>query len=121
MFYCRCVSFRPRSHAPDKEARERGFSVYLLDDIPMCRKFSTTTSHLNPNEDKCAFSAVFEMDEKAKIYSRWFGKTFIRSIKRFTYETAQETLNEAEKTAGGERVVGAKRTSEPPAVFSRSY
>jgi ribonuclease R len=81
--------------ALDKEARERGFSVYLVDrTIPMLPEvLSNNLCSLNPNEDKCAFSAVFEMDEKANIYSRWFGKTFIRSIKRFTYETAQETLN----------------------------
>ncbi len=81
--------------ALDKEARERGFSVYLVDrTIPMLPEvLSNNLCSLNPNEDKCAFSAVFEMDEKAKIYSRWFGKTFIRSIKRFTYETAQETLD----------------------------
>ena len=86
--------------ALDKEARERGFSVYLVDrTIPMLPEvLSNNLCSLNPNEDKCAFSAVFEMDEKANIYSRWFGKTFIRSIKRFTYETAQETLDAAEKS-----------------------
>ena len=72
--------------ALDREARERGFSVYLVDrTIPMLPEvLSNNLCSLNPNEDKCAFSAVFEMDEKAKIYSRWFGKTFIRSTKRFT-------------------------------------
>lgn len=107
--------------ALDKEARERGFSVYLVDrTIPMLPEIlSNNLCSLNPNEDKCAFSAVFEMDEKADIYSRWFGKTFIRSIKRFTYETAQETLNVAEgKTSGSEREVLAKRSSELPLVFA---
>ncbi len=115
--------------ALDKEARERGFSVYLVDrTIPMLPEvLSNNLCSLNPNEDKCAFSAVFEMDEKAKIYSRWFGKTFIRSRKRFTYETAQETLDKASAEAGTASLVrsadSAKttRSSAPasaPAVFS---
>ena len=115
--------------ALDKEARERGFSVYLVDrTIPMLPEvLSNNLCSLNPNEDKCAFSAVFEMDEKAKIYSRWFGKTFIRSIKRFTYETAQETLDKASAEIGAGSLVrsadSAKTTRSPapisaPAVFS---
>jgi ribonuclease R len=48
---------------------------------------------LNPNEEKLTFSAVFEMNGHGKILSRWFGKTIIKSNKRFTYELAQETLN----------------------------
>ena len=48
---------------------------------------------LNANEDKYAFSAVFVMDKNAQIKERWFGKTLIISDKRFSYEEAQETLD----------------------------
>ena len=48
---------------------------------------------LNPNEEKLTFSSVFEMNKNGQVISRWFGKTIIKSFKRFTYELAQETLN----------------------------
>ncbi len=48
---------------------------------------------LNANEDKLTFSAVFEIDSKAKVYSSWFGKTIINSNKRFTYEEVQGVLD----------------------------
>ena len=30
---------------------------------------------VRPNEDKYTFSAVFEMDEDAKIHNQWFGRS----------------------------------------------
>lgn len=48
---------------------------------------------LNPNEDKLAFSAIFELNDNAEVQNQWFGKTIINSNKRFTYENAQETLD----------------------------
>jgi ribonuclease R len=47
---------------------------------------------LRPNEDKLTFSAVFEMDSKAKVIKPWFGRTIIHSDKRFSYEEAQTGL-----------------------------
>lgn len=91
------VSFFVRENtALSTEARERGFSVYLVDrTIPMLPEaLSNDLCSLNPNEDKFAFSAVFEINDKAEVLSRWFGRTVIRSDKRFTYEEAQEVLNE---------------------------
>jgi len=79
----------------DAEAVKREFSVYLVDrTIPMLPEvLSNDICSLNPNEEKLTFSAVFEMNSHGKILSRWFGKTIIKSNKRFTYELAQETLN----------------------------
>lgn len=81
----------------DKVARERGFSVYLVDrTIPMLPEtLSNDLCSLNPNEEKLAFSAVFELDSNGKVHSRWFGKTVIESDKRFTYEEAQKSINES--------------------------
>lgn len=93
------VSFFVRENtALDNEARGRGFSVYLVDrTIPMLPEvLSNDLCSLNPNEDKFAFSSVFEIDENAKVLSRWFGRTIIRSQKRWTYEEAQKTINENE-------------------------
>ncbi|WP_156307644.1 ribonuclease R [Sphingobacterium endophyticum] len=78
----------------DKEAFERGTSVYLVDRvIPMLpERLSNNLCSLRPNEDKLCFSAVFELDEKANIIEQWFGRTVIHSDRRFSYEEAQEII-----------------------------
>lgn len=79
----------------DKEARKRALSVYLVDrTIPMLPEIlSNDLCSLNPNEDKYTFSAVFEITAKGEVQKKWFGKTIIHSVKRFTYENAQEVLD----------------------------
>ncbi|SEN51124.1 ribonuclease R [bacterium A37T11] len=81
--------------ALDKEAFERGTSVYLVDRvIPMLpERLSNNLCSLRPNEDKLCFSAVFELDDKANVINEWYGKTVIHSGKRFSYEEAQEILD----------------------------
>lgn len=85
--------------ALDRESRQRGFSVYLVDrTIPMLPEtLSNDLCSLNPNEDKLAFSAIFTINTKAEVLSRWFGKTIIRSDRRFSYEEAQDSI-----TKGGD-------------------
>jgi ribonuclease R len=80
--------------ALDKEAFDRGTSVYLVDRvIPMLpERLSNGLCSLRPNEEKLCFAAVFELDEKANIVTEWFGKTVINSNRRFTYEEAQEVI-----------------------------
>lgn len=79
----------------DKEAQERGTSIYLVDRvIPMLPEvLSNDLCSLRPNEDRLAFSAVFEMDKEAKIQKEWYGQTIIHSNRRFSYEEAQEVLD----------------------------
>jgi ribonuclease R len=81
--------------ALDKEAVHRGTSIYLVDrTIPMLPEIlSNDLCSLNAEEDKYAFSAVFVMNKNGEVKERWFGKTLIKSDKRFTYEAAQETLD----------------------------
>ena len=80
--------------ALDKEAFERGTSVYLVDRvIPMLpERLSNGLCSLRPNEDKLCFSAVFELDDDANVVEQWFGRTIIHSDTRFSYEDAQEVL-----------------------------
>jgi ribonuclease R len=80
--------------ALDKEAFERGTSVYLVDRvIPMLpERLSNGLCSLRPNEDKLCFSAVFELDNDANVVEQWFGRTIIHSDTRFSYEDAQEVL-----------------------------
>lgn len=78
----------------DKEAVDRGTSVYLVDrTVPMLPEIlSNNLCSLRPNEEKLTFSAVFEMNDKGKIISSWFGRTIIKSDKRFAYEQVQEII-----------------------------
>ncbi|MFM8242953.1 MAG: RNB domain-containing ribonuclease, partial [Crocinitomicaceae bacterium] len=84
---------RPGS-AMDKEALMRSNSVYLVDRvIPMLpEQLSNIACSLRPNEDKYAFSVLFEMTPDGKVVKEWFGKTVIHSDRRFTYEEVQEIL-----------------------------
>ena len=78
----------------DDEAYKRATSVYLVDRVvPMLPEvLSNDVCSLRPNEDKFTFSAVFELDEDAKIHKQWFGRTVIHSDRRFSYEEAQERI-----------------------------
>jgi len=80
--------------ALDKEADERGTSVYLVDRvIPMLpERLSNGLCSLRPKEDKLCFAAVFELDKEANIITEWYGKTIIHSDRRFTYEEVQEVI-----------------------------
>ena len=75
----------------DDEAYERATSVYLVDRVvPMLPEIlSNNACSLRPNEEKYTFSAVFEMNEKAEMINKWFGKTVTLSDARFSYEEAQ--------------------------------
>ena len=82
----------------DDEAYDRATSVYLVDRVvPMLPEvLSNDVCSLRPNEDKYTFSAVFELDENAKILKEWFGRTVTHSDRRFSYEEAQERIDTQE-------------------------
>lgn len=82
----------------DKEAYARATSVYLVDrTIPMLpEKLSNGVCSLRPDEEKLCFSAVFRLNEEAQVLEEWFGRTVIRSNRRFTYEEAQEIIEGAD-------------------------
>ena len=84
----------------DKEARERGTSVYLVDrTVPMLpEKLCNKLCSLRQDEDKLTFSVVFEMTPKAEVKNRWIGRTVICSDRRYAYEQAQEIIEKGEVT-----------------------
>ena len=101
----------------DKEAQQRGTSVYLVDrTIPMLpERLCNYICSLRPDEDKLAFSVIFDMDEEAKVYSSRIVHTIIRSNRRFVYEEVQEILEqngEADDIEGHIPVAKNKRTGE---------
>jgi ribonuclease R len=83
----------PGSHI-DKEAFERGTSIYLVDrTIPMLpEQLSNLVCSLRPAEDKLCFSAVFRLNEKAEILDEWYGRTVINSNRRYAYEEVQRMI-----------------------------
>jgi len=85
----------------EEEAYKRATSVYLVDRVvPMLPEvLSNNVCSLRPNEEKLTFSAIFEIDENAKVRNQWFGRTIIYSDARFAYEEAQEIIeNNSEDT-----------------------
>ena len=86
--------------AIDREAYERGTSVYLVDrTIPMLpEKLCNGVCSLSAGSDKLCFSVVLQMDSSAKVHNIWFGKTVIRSDQRLAYEEAQEIIENGVQT-----------------------
>ncbi len=82
----------------DNEAFKRATSVYLVDRVvPMLPEvLSNQACSLRPHETKLCFSAVFELDDDAKLINEWFGRTVIFSDRRFSYEEAQERIETKE-------------------------
>ena len=80
--------------AVDKAAYERATSVYLPDRVcPMFpERLSNFICSLRPDEEKLCFAAIFEFDHQHKIKTYSFGRTVIKSSKRFSYEEAQELI-----------------------------
>lgn len=82
----------------DKEAEQRGTSVYLPDRVcPMLpEELSNIICSLRPNEDKLTFSTIFEFNRNCEMKNVTIAKTVIHSNHRFTYEQAQEVLEKKE-------------------------
>jgi len=103
---------RPGS-ALDREALQRGNSVYLADMvIPMLpEQLSNGTCSLKPGETRLAFSVMLTLDEGGKVVARQFVKSSIRSRLRLTYAEAMKMLGsgtEEGRESGGS---GRKRTA----------
>lgn len=113
----------------DLEARERGTSIYLVDRvIPMLPEvLSNDLCSLRPNEERLAFSAVFEMTPNSEVVGEWYGQTIIRSDRRFTYEEAQSILEAGSGDFHAElsdlmrlsRVIRKKRFAEGAIAFEQ--
>lgn len=82
----------------DKEAEHRATSIYLVDrTIPMLpERLCNFICSLRPDEEKLAYSVIFEMNEKAEVLHSRVVHTVIKSDRRFTYEEAQNTIETGE-------------------------
>ena len=82
----------------EKEAYKRATSIYLVDrTIPMLpERLCNNICSLRQNEDKLAYSVVFQLDEFAEIKGYEICRTVINSNRRFTYEEAQAIIESGE-------------------------
>ena len=80
----------------DKEAMKRATSIYLVDrTIPMLpERLCNFICSLRPDEDKLAYSVVFNLDDEANVKSYRIVHTIIRSNHRYAYEEAQKVLED---------------------------
>src|SRR4030065_2659709 len=80
--------------ALDREALERGNSVYLVGGvIPMLpEKLSNNICSLVPNKDRMTYSVIVEMTKRGKVENYQIKKTIINSKRRFTYDEVQEII-----------------------------
>lgn len=80
----------------DEEAYKRATSVYLVDrTVPMLpEKLCNDLCSLKPNEDKLAYSVIFQMNDDAKVLDHIIRRTVINSDQRLCYEEAQEIIEQ---------------------------
>ena len=79
----------------DKEARERGTSVYLANEVvPMLpEKLSNEICSLEPKKSKRAFSIIFTIDKEGNVLKERATRTMILSDYRFTYSDVQSIID----------------------------
>lgn len=84
------------NNAMDKEASQRGTTVYLVDKridmLPML--LGTDLCSLKPYVERYAFSVLWEITPDADIVSSHFTKSVIRSREAFSYEQAQIRIDD---------------------------
>lgn len=91
----------------DKEAYQRGTSVYLVDRvIPMLpHRLSNGICSLNPNVDRLAMSCIMTIDKKGRVVGNKISKSIIRSRIQMTYDAVNDILDNGIIAEGYEEYV----------------
>ena len=89
--------------ALDKEARERGTSVYLPTRvIPMLpEKLSNDLCSLREGVDRLTMSVLIHYDARGELLDTTFARSVIRSDRRLSYERASRVMDKTVKEKGG--------------------
>ena len=84
----------PEGGALDAEARLRGTSVYLVNEVvPMLpERLSNDLCSLKPDVDRLTYSIVMDVDTSGNVERYVIGRSVIHSARRFTYEEVQSIL-----------------------------
>src|SRR4051794_23471360 len=92
--------------ALDREARQRGNSVYLPDRvIPMLpERLSNGVCSLNPGVDRLTHSVFIQFDKRGVPKNARFARSVIRSARRLTYKEAYGILMSPPRDQLGERL-----------------
>ena len=100
----------------DKEAVKRATSVYLVDrTIPMLpERLCNFICSLRPDEEKLAYSVIFNLDDDANVRSYRIKHTVIKSNRRYAYEEVQQLLED-------NGVVDGTGEPAPPATAAHPY
>lgn len=98
----------------DKEAYNRGTSVYLVDRVlPMLpHKLSNGICSLNENEDRFAMSAIMHIDSKGNVTKYEITPSIIRSRKKMTYDNVNLILEDNIIPEGYEEYADTLKTME---------
>lgn len=116
------VSYYVKEGSPlDKEAMDRGTSVYLVDRvIPMLpHELSNGICSLNPNVDRLAISCVMEYDSEAKLLDYDIFPSVIKSRKQMTYKNVNSILEKNIVPEGYEEFVNDLKTMSEFATILR--
>ena len=101
----------PENSALDREASERGCSVYFPGTVvPMLPdKISGDLASLKPKAQRFAVTVVLDIDRSGQVHTAEFFRSVIRSDRRLTYEQFQDLLDEASSKRGSR----CAKTPEP--------
>ena len=116
------VSYYVKEGSPlDKEAMDRGTSVYLVDRvIPMLpHELSNGICSLNPNVDRLAISCVMKYDSEGKLLDYDIFPSVIRSRKQMTYKSVNSILEKNVIPDGYEEFVSDLKTMNEFATILR--
>ena len=93
------TNYVQENSALDREAFQRGTSVYLVDRvIPMLpHSLSNGICSLNAGEDRLALSCIMTIDPKGKIIDHTIAETVIRVTRRMTYTSVKRVLEDKDE------------------------
>jgi ribonuclease R len=110
----------------DREAEKRATSVYLVDrTIPMLpERLCNFICSLRPNEEKLAYSCIFQIDLQGNVRHWHLAPTVICSDRRFTYEEVQYIFerngdaSEADLALPGEHPTALPKGAKPEGEYA---